>query len=192
VCFYYKSMNLDCFTNFPRLETPRLLLRQIVPTDAPRIFEMRKSVLVNSFIYRPLQSTIDEAQKLIERVGEGYKNKTGLAWAAERKGGSGQLLATCGFNNIQIPNRRAEIGGEMHSDFWGKGFAPEGLKAIIEYGFRKMDLHTIEAKVIAGNKSSVALLERYGFEKEGHLKEYGFNNGEPFDLLIFTLRKNRS
>ena len=76
----------------------------------------------------------------------------------------------------------------MHPDFWGKGFAPEGFKAIIEYGFKVMKLHTLEAKVISGNRSTIALLEKYGFEKEGHLKEYGFYNENPFDLLIYTLR----
>lgn len=76
----------------------------------------------------------------------------------------------------------------MHPGFWGKGFASEGFGAITEYGFRVMNLHTIEAKVIGGNRSTIALLEKSGFEKEGHLKEFGFYKGKPFDLLIFTLR----
>lgn len=183
-------MNLACFENFPLLETPRLLLRPITESDAPRLFEMRKNIRVNDFIYRPLAADLKEAQNIIQRVNEGYRNKSLLAWAAERKGGNGQLLATCGFNRIEIPNRRAEIGGEMHPDFWGKRFAPEGFKAIIEYGFKVMKLHTIEAKVISENRSTIALLNHYGFEKEGHLKEYGFFNNKPFDLCIFSLRNN--
>lgn len=182
------TLNLECFERFPVLETERLVLRKIERGDAPEILCMRKSALVNSFIYRPLQQSPEEAEKLIRRVEEGYRNKNILAWAATRKGTSGQILATCGFNRIEIENRRAEIGGEMQPEFWGKGFAQEGFRAILHFGFSEMNLHTIEAKVIAGNRSTVALLEAAGFEREGHLKEYGFYNGKPFDLLIYTLR----
>lgn len=184
------ELNLHCFDEFPVLETKRLLLRRICTEDAQEIFAMRRSVLVNSFIYRPLQTSVEEAKEMIGRIEEAYKNKQNLAWAAERKGGGGKLLAACGLNRIDIPNRRAEIGGEMNSDFWGKGFAREGFEAIIRYGFSVMNLHTIEAKVINGNRSTIALLEKYGFEREGHLKEFGFYNDKPFDLLIFTLRNS--
>ncbi|HEU4717826.1 MAG TPA: GNAT family N-acetyltransferase [Bacteroidia bacterium] len=169
------------------LETKRLRLRKITPEDAPAIFGLRKNVRVHDFIYRPLQTKIEEAEDIVKRVENGWLTRQSIGWAAEHKE-TGTLLAACGFNRIEAENLRAEIGGEMHPDFWGKNFAQEGLGAIIRFGFETMNLHTVEARVISGNRSAIALLENNGFVQEGHLHEYGFFHGKSFDLLIFALR----
>src|SRR5207248_1032904 len=125
------------------------------------------------------------AKKLILKVREDYSQKRSIGWAAEIRG-SGPIIGTCGFVRIEPGNLRAEIGGELSPDYWGKNIALEAVKEIVRFGLHEMNLHSIEAKVQAGNLGAVFLLEKLGFVKEGHLREHIYHHGKYTDLLIYS------
>ncbi|MFN7313558.1 MAG: GNAT family N-acetyltransferase [Bacteroidota bacterium] len=179
-------MNMDAFDAFPVLTTPRLHLRSIELKDADAIWQMRANNRVNEFIARPKMDNQDDAKKLVEKTLAAYKNKLAIGWAGELKNTS-SIIGTCGFNNIDIPNLRAEIGGEMATEYWGKKLALEAVVAIIDFGFNNLKLHTIEAKVMPDNKSAIYVLEQLGFIKEAHFKDRIFFNSNFFDMAVYTL-----
>ena len=176
----------EAFESFPVLETDRLILRSLVPEDAEKIFEMRSNSRINQFIGRPEMTEVEKAEDLIEKCLVAYKNKKGIAWAGEHKIHGG-LIGTCGFNSLDFQNNRAEIGGEMSVNHWGKNLSIEAVKAIIHFGFEKLKLHTIEAKVSPFNRSAIYLLEKLHFKKEAHFKDYYRFNDKYHDLTIYTL-----
>ena len=49
---------------------------------------------------------------------------------------------------------RAEIGYALHPAFWKKGIMKEAILAVVDYGFNKMHLHSIEANINADNIAS--------------------------------------
>ncbi|RCK09650.1 N-acetyltransferase [Bacillus licheniformis] len=49
---------------------------------------------------------------------------------------------------IDQENGRAEIGYDLGRNHWGKGFASEAVKKLIDYGFTSLNLNRIEAKKI--------------------------------------------
>ncbi|MDP5275438.1 GNAT family N-acetyltransferase [Chengkuizengella axinellae] len=49
----------------------------------------------------------------------------------------------------------------------GKGYMSEALKLAVEYAFKELNLHRIEAGVMPHNKASIKVLEKAGFHKEG-------------------------
>lgn len=179
------QLNLTCFQNFPTLKTNRLTLRSIQPEDAQRIFQMRSNSRTNEFILRPNMENAANADELVTRVQEGYNNQQVLAWAGLLRDQQ-EIIGTCGFNSINHQNMRAEIGGELFVDYWGKHLAIEAVTEIIRYGFEGMNLHTIEAKVNPGNRGALFLLEQLGFEREAYFKDYGYYNGEFHDLAVYT------
>jgi ribosomal-protein-alanine N-acetyltransferase len=63
----------------------------------------------------------------------------------------------------------------------------EALKLIIHYGFATLKLNRIQALVIPGNKPSVRLLLKLGFQEEGLLREYAFFKGRYHDLICYSL-----
>ena len=69
----------------------------------------------------------------------------------------------------------------------------EALEAIIDLGFREMNLNRIDAVVMPGNSASIKLLEKLGFWNEGLLKEYENWGRKGFaDLcMLALLRKSR-
>jgi ribosomal-protein-alanine N-acetyltransferase len=180
-----KAVNLDCFSEFPTLKTPRLTLRQIGLEDATAIFEMRKNQRVNQFIARPAMTKAEDAEMLVKKVADGFAAKTSIGWAGLLRDDS-SCIGTCGFNSIEHANLRAEIGGEMATEYWGKGIALEAVTAILSFGFANIGLHTVEAKVSPQNRGAIAVLEQLGFRQEALFKERIYFNGQFADMAVYT------
>lgn len=63
----------------------------------------------------------------------------------------------------------------------------EAIQTVIEFGFEKMKLHSIEANINPENIASKKLLEKAGFIKEAYFKENHFFNGKFIDTEVFSL-----
>jgi ribosomal-protein-alanine N-acetyltransferase len=81
---------------------------------------------------------------------------------------SGELAGVVNINEIV---RHAELSGRLgyyafvpHA---GKGLMREGLRLVVDYAFRELGLHRLEANVQPGNSRSLALVERLKFKREG-------------------------
>lgn len=75
-------------------------------------------------------------------------------------------------------NKLAEIGYEIHPEQWRKGYTLEALSEVILYGFDVLGLTRIGAVVFIENEASNNLLEKVGFQKEGILKDYMYQDGK--------------
>jgi len=70
------------------------------------------------------------------------------------------------------PFRNAYLGYWATPAHAGRGYMAEGMAAVLRHAFRKLRLHRVEANVQPGNTSSVRLLERTGFRREGFSPRY--------------------
>lgn len=70
---------------------------------------------------------------------------------------------------------------------WGKGYASEASKAIIEYCFKEQHLRKISLGVVEENTSAVELYKKLGFVVEGVYKKHGLYNGHYCDVLRMAL-----
>jgi len=171
---------------FPTLETERLVLRQIVPADAEdlyRIFTDDESMRYWSC--RPF-SSIKQADKLIESMAHSFLEGSGMHWAITLRN-EDRLIGKCGYNEWRKLHRRGDISYIVDRSQWGKGLVSEALRAVLQYGFDQMDLHSVEAGVTPGNDASTRMLEKLGFHLEGHLKESFLVEDVFVDSLIYSL-----
>lgn len=182
------KLNEKVFDEFPVLKTQRLTLREIRLEDAKQIFEMRSNGRVNQFIPRNNMILENDAKILAEKTIQAFKNKQAIGWAGILRNNN-EIIGTCGFNQIDFYNLRAEIGGEMATEFWGKNIAVEAVLAIIKFGFEELNLHAIEAKVSPANRGAINVLEQIGFIKEAHYKDRLFFNNQFSDMAVYTLFK---
>ena len=63
----------------------------------------------------------------------------------------------------------------------------EALGKVIDYGFKNLNLHRIQAMVADSNTPSVRLLNRYGFTKEGTMREDYVVDGKNDDSDCYSL-----
>lgn len=83
--------------------------------------------------------------------------------------------------------RLPEIGYILHPDFWGRGYASEALRAVLDHIFRRPEVDRIIADVDPRNQASLRLLERLGFRETGRARGTWHVNGEICDSLYLAL-----
>jgi ribosomal-protein-alanine N-acetyltransferase len=178
------------FHPFKNLETERLFLRRIDTIDVDAVLELRGNPQTMKYIPRPLAKTKEDALEHIAMINEKIDNNIAINWAITLKDNT-QLIGIIGHYRIQTENYRAEIGYMILPQYHGKGIAAEAIKAVVEYGFEEMQLHSIEAIIDPENQASEKVLLKSGFVKEAHIKENEYYNGKFIDTVIYSLlRKN--
>ena len=174
------------FDQFPSITTDRLQLRHVEKSDVNEIFFLRSDKKVMKYIDRSPAKKIGDGYEFIQKITEQEKNNDAVTWAITLKSNS-KLIGTICYWNIQKEHFRAEVGYVLHPDYWGKGIMQEALLKVINYGFKVMNLHSIEANVNPGNAASIKLLEKNKFVREAYFKENYFYNGKFLDTVIYSL-----
>ena len=96
-------------------------------------------------------------------------------------------IGICGLVQIDEDNRNAKVAiiignTKNHS----KGIGTESLNLLLEYGFKELKIHRIDAEVIEYNKKSLNFFKKLGFKQEAVMRDYIFRNGKWWNLFIFS------
>ncbi len=174
------------FTPFPTLTTQRLLLRKITIDDAPELLVQRTDDRIMKYIERPRPKNIDETIAFINMIDEEEKKNDLITWGIALKDNP-KVIGTVCFLRFKKENYRIELGYALHPDFWNTGIMNEVLKIVIDYGFREIKAHSIEANINPENIASQKLLEKNGFVREAYFKENFFWEGKFLDSAIYSL-----
>jgi len=182
-------MNIDnSIEAFPRLETKRLVLREVRLTDTEALFEVFSDEAVMQYYDRLPLTRLEEAQQIIERHQSRFEHGEGIRWGITIKG-EHRVVGSCGFS-WQLHHRYAEIGYELARAYWNQGIITEALRAILQFGFETRNLHRVEAEVLLGNVASMRVLHKLSFQEEGVLRERIFVNNHFYDVKLFSLLKS--
>jgi ribosomal-protein-alanine N-acetyltransferase len=173
------------FDSFPILHTDRLNLIEIRQKHLGDIYKLFADGRVTKFYNVVTLVEEKEAQKFIDWFRTRFAEKAGVRWGISLKG-TDSIIGTIGFNNF-TKKHRANLGYELHPDFWGNGYLTEALKAVVDFGFREIDINRIEAEVMQGNIASERLLTKIGFTREGILRQWMYWNENQYDMTMFSL-----
>lgn len=73
--------------------------------------------------------------------------------------------------------------------YWGKGFASEAVYLATKFCFDSLDLHKVNAGIIASNIGSIKVLEKLGFKKEACIRDDEFQDGKYWDVYRYGVLK---
>ena len=101
-----------------------------------------------------------------------------------------RLIGDCGAHVQAEDSRQAEIGFTLAPPYQGYGYATEAVRRLLHYLLIERGKHRVRATCDDRNTGSVAVLERVGMRREGHLLESTWSKGEwTNDLLYAVLRR---
>jgi RimJ/RimL family protein N-acetyltransferase len=100
---------------------------------------------------------------------------------------SGSLVGRCGLSVTNADLRDADVWYTLHRSFWGRGYMPEALRCLVDFGFKKLRLHRIWADCDPFNRASYRVLEKIGMRREAHLRENAWVKGAWVDSLIYAI-----
>lgn len=179
------------FDPFPALETPRLILRKLEPSDAEALFRNSSDPLVARYLGRDPDATIDAVYQRLQLVFDAIRDNTGIRWGIVRRDDPTlTLMGTVGFWKWNKPSFYAEIGYELGPAYWNKGYMTEAIRAALRFGFDHMELHRVEANIDPDNIGSRRAVEKVGFTHEATLRENWFYAGRFTDSVIYGILKH--
>ena len=147
------------------LQTERLLLREMLPSDAEALFEMDKNPNVHLYLgNEPLQS-IDQVYGYIESIQNQYiQNGIGRFVVVLKE--TNEVIGWAGIKYITEPeNNRVnfyDIGYRLQEKHWQKGYGLEAAKAWRDYGFNEMEIPMLVATAHVDNVGSNKILQKIG------------------------------
>ncbi|MDZ8133749.1 MAG: GNAT family N-acetyltransferase [Nostoc sp. DedQUE04] len=171
------------------LETERLLIRSwISESDAEQAFAIYSDPEVTHFLGKSSRpaSVESQRQRLIEGIERMHQRNNGTgAWAIVEKESTtivGTILLKQLPDKDGLPTQDYEVGWELRRASWGKGYATEAGRAMLNYGFSVLNLPLIYAVVKPENHASIRVTEQLGMKPIGQTNKY-YN----IELLLFQL-----
>lgn len=142
-----------------------LILREWQDDDLPAFSHINQDPKVLEFLPAPL--TMEETASWIKRIQLHFKQHGYGLFAATIK----NTDEVIGYIGLNIPTFEShftpcvEIGWRLASEHWGHGYATEGAKAVLEYGFAHAGLNEIVSFTVPANKRSIAVMEKIGMSR---------------------------
>lgn len=144
-------------------QTQRLIVRSFEQSDLDLLFEMMSNPKVMDALPRPVKNREETEKTLNEFIS--LEKSTEIKWWCITENDSTGCIGLCGYKRND--QNEVEIGYCLNEQYWGKGYATEIVKELIEYGFQTMNFLKITADVTRENEKSVRVLEKFmTLEKE--------------------------
>lgn len=170
------------------LRTPRLVLREFRDDDGPA---------THAYQQDPRYLRYYDRDGVTQRQSEAFVQAC-IAWQHEQPrakvqlavtlAATGELIGNVGLRREAAGDPLADLGYELAPAHWGRGYASEAARALIDWGFgADPALRRIHAHCIADNAPSARVLLRAGLRQEVRLREHQWFKERFWDVLLFGL-----
>ncbi len=175
------------------LETQRLLLRRWQQSDLTPFAQMNADVEVMK--YFPATLSQSESEAMVERI-ENHHQVHGFGLWAVQESSTGAFI---GFIGLSVPQFEAhftptvEVGWRLARKFWGKGYATEGARKALSYGFEVLGLTEIVSFTAKSNLRSIAVMKRLNmtYQEADDFNHPGLPLGHALRRhVLYRLKKN--
>jgi RimJ/RimL family protein N-acetyltransferase len=165
-----------------RMETARLLLRRPVADDAQAMFDGYASdPEVTRFLTWPTHESVGRAHTFLRRCDAVWRDGSAYPWAITLED---RLI---GMIEARRDDHRAEIGYAIARPTWGRGYATEAARAVVDWALSQTPIRRVWAYVDVVNRPSARVLEKTGMAREGTVRAWyvptGF--GVPRDCWMY-------
>ena len=126
------------------IETERLILRRFKYTDDDAMLKYWiADEKIQSLYSEPVYTTKDEVKGLLDKYIGSYERNDYYRWAVIEKN-SDECIGQIAYFLVDSKNHFAEIEYCIGADFQCRGYATEAARAVIDYGFRNINLHKVQ------------------------------------------------
>jgi [ribosomal protein S5]-alanine N-acetyltransferase len=143
------------------IRTPRLVLRDLLRSDAARI-----SLLAGDFDVASMTGTIPHPyseEMAAEWIGSALAGEEGVVFAIVR---SGALIGCTGYR--AFGEDHAEFGFWIGKPYWGMGYASEAVRALILHAFETDGFDYLTVGHFSDNPASARIIAKFGFAPLGN------------------------
>ena len=175
-----------------KIGTERLILRKWRESDREAFARMNADPLVMEHF--PALLSREESDALVDRA-EAHLEQHGFGpWAAELR----ETAEFIGYVGLVIPQFEAaftpcvEIGWRLAREYWGKGLATEGARALVRHGFEVQGLLELVSFTVPANLRSIRVMQKLGMthDPRDNFDHPSIPEGHPLRLhLLHRLKR---
>ena len=144
------------------METTRLIIRSFTPADADDLYAYLSRENVVRYEPYPPFTRQQAAEEAVRRVDDPSFHAVVLK-------DTGRVIGNLYFASGDFDTW--ELGYVFHDAHWGRGYATEACRALLEDAFAKGNVRRVIAMCNPANEASWRLMERLGMRREGHLRQ---------------------
>jgi ribosomal-protein-alanine N-acetyltransferase len=164
------------------IETERLGLRTLSEADIPELVPLISERGVAATTLRiPHPFADKDAHDFLASPAKENELRLGI-----RLRDSGVFIGGIGLHPYP-EHRRAELGYWIGVPYWGQGYSTEAARAVVKYGFEKVQLNRIFAGHFRHNPASGRVLEKIGMKYEGCMRQNVMKWGAFVDVEIYSI-----
>jgi RimJ/RimL family protein N-acetyltransferase len=162
------------------LETPRLLLRLMQPSDLDDLLKIfGDPKVMDSFHEQPF--TREQMQRWLQR-NLAHQEEFGYGLFSVILKSENLLIGDCGLEHMDVEGeQKTELGYDFRSDYWNQGYATEAASAVRDFAFYSLKLPGLISLIRKGNQSSRRVAEKVGMDLEKEITRYAI------DYWIFSI-----
>jgi [ribosomal protein S5]-alanine N-acetyltransferase len=172
-------------------ESERLGFRKWLPSDAEPFASMNADTEVMEFF--PKKLTREESDAFIESIENAFALRGYDMLAVEEKASEDFI----GFIGFAHPRFEApfipcvEIGWRLDKKYWNKGYATEGAKACLDYGFRTLGFEEVLSFTGIVNVRSERVMQKIGMKKIGEFNHPSVDpSSHVYRHVLYRIRKS--
>lgn len=178
------------------LETKRLILRITELSDLDNLIVLRGDPDVMKYIGNGTIQTEEEVKRFLQLAMQ-YQKKHGFGFCSVFEKNSGTFIGQAGLFHLGLNDEQPEIeiAYRLHKEFWGKGYATELTRAIIQWGFEHLSIERLVTFIDPENIRSRRVLEKAGMTNTGKVKYndkevrcYEIYKADSIELVAYNIR----
>lgn len=154
------------------IETERLIVRPIIEDDFETLCKLRSDEEVMKYMGG---AEFSKREKFAERfrfyIEHQKEHGFGMNLVILKE--TDEIIGWAGLQHLD-GGSEIEVGYGFDKPFWGRGYATEVARALMIYGFEKLNLNKIVAVAIPENKGSWHVMEKLGMKYIKNDFHYGF------------------
>lgn len=168
------------------LSTPRLMIREVKPSDLDDLFEVNGDHEVTRYLPYATWQSRDDGVAWLARMTALVERGNARQLVVVRKEDD-QVIGTLLLFNFDPGSARLEVGYVLGRAQWGRGLMREALQAMCASAFGSLGIRRLEAEVNSSNVASIRLLRSLGFVHEGTLRKRWLAKGAAYDTDLYGL-----
>ena len=177
---------MNIFCNLPELNTNRLTMRKMLPSDCYDMYEYASQEKVTQYLLWSPHISVGVTKTYLNSLQRDYNRGHHTEWALIFKDNK-KMIGTCGFTRIDLENKVGEIGYVLNPEYWGMGIACEATNELLSLAFDYLKLERVEVRYMAENHASRRVAEKCGMTYEGVLRHSMFVKGAFCDIGICSI-----
>ena len=180
-----------------RVESERLLLRQVRLTDARELAELHEDAYHKhlrpwsplAIPHENMQEAIADFERFVLLALERWEDDLDYRFSIVLKE-TGRIIGVIGITNvIRGVSRSGFIGYWIGSSYLNQGYATEATVLAMQFAFELLGLHRVNLWIAPDNLPSLKIVEKLGLRYEGTVMKALYLGGEWKDTETFGLLK---